>query len=52
MSACVVQMLHRLDLCTTGVLVLARSDVAARQFTADMTMHRIRKQYKVCVYTL
>lgn len=41
------QMLHRLDVCTTGVLVLARSEAAARHFTADMTAHRIRKQYKV-----
>ena len=41
------QMLHRLDVCTTGVLVLARSEAAARRFTADMTAHRIRKQYKV-----
>ena len=52
MSACAAQMLHRLDLCTTGVLVLARTDVAARQFTADMTMHRIQKQYKVRAHTL
>ena len=40
-------MLHRLDVCTTGVLVLARNEAAARRFTADMTAHSIRKQYKV-----
>ena len=44
-----MQMLHRLDVCTTGVLVLARSEAAARRFTADMTAHRIRKQYKVAL---
>ncbi len=43
------QMLHRLDVCTTGVLVLARSEAAARRFTADMTAHAIRKQYKVAL---
>ena len=41
------QMLHRLDVCTTGVLVRARSEAAARRFTADMTAHCIQKQYKV-----
>ncbi|CAL5218791.1 g513 [Coccomyxa viridis] len=43
-------MLHRLDVCTTGVLVLARNEAAARRFTADMTAHSIRKQYKALVY--
>ena len=52
MSACAAQMLHRLDLCTTGVLVLARTDVAAWQFTADITMHHIQKQYKVRAHTV
>ena len=47
MCACCMQMLHRLDWCTTGVLVLARTQAASRRFTADMTAHRIQKQYKV-----
>ena len=45
--ACWMQMLHRLDWCTTGVLVLARSQAAGRRFMADMAAHRIQKQYKV-----
>ena len=51
--ACCMQMLHRLDWCTTGVLVLARTQAASRRFTADMTAHRIQKQYKVsaCIST-
>jgi 23S rRNA-/tRNA-specific pseudouridylate synthase len=52
MSVCAAQMLHRLDLCTTGVLALARTTEAARQFTADMTMHQIKKQYKVRAHTV
>ena len=29
--------------------MLARSEAAARRFTADMTAHAIRKQYKVAL---
>ena len=45
---CCMQMLHRLDWCTTGVLVLGRTQAVGRRFMADMAAHHIRKQYKVC----
>ena len=42
-----VQMLHRLDVGTTGVLLLGRSHAASRRFSMDMQAHAVRKQYKV-----
>ena len=40
------QMLHRLDVCTTGVLLLGRSTDANRRFSMDLQAHRVQKQYK------
>ena len=42
----VCQMLHRLDVCTTGVLLLGRSEDASRRFSMDLQAHRVQKQYK------
>ena len=42
-----MQMLHRLDVGTTGVLLLGRSHAASREFSMDMQAHAVRKQYKV-----
>ena len=41
------QMLHRLDYCTTGVLLLGRNEQSSRRFMQDMEAHKVQKQYKV-----
>ena len=43
------QMLHRLDVCTTGVLLLGRSEDASRRFSMDLQAHRVQKQYKAAL---
>lgn len=40
-------MLHRLDYCTTGVLLLGCNERSCRRFSQDLTDHKVQKQYKV-----
>ncbi|CAL8469981.1 g9523 [Coccomyxa elongata] len=45
-----LMMLHRLDYCTTGTLLLGRSEQSSKLFTQDMMDHKVQKQYKVLTF--
>ncbi|BDA43990.1 RNA pseudouridine synthase 6, chloroplastic [Coccomyxa sp. Obi] len=45
-----LMMLHRLDYCTTGALLLGRSEQSSKLFTQDMMDHKVQKQYKVLTF--
>ncbi|GHU50013.1 pseudouridine synthase [Clostridia bacterium] len=41
---------HRIDKDTSGLLVVAKNDIAHRKLSADLAVHDIRREYRALVY--